>query len=304
MKVLVTGAAGFVGRSLCEALAREHHVTGIDRRHDMPDILDETIVADLSDPGDDALAALRSADAVWHLAARPGVREPGPAAEAARLRDNVVACELVMKQVPADVPVVFTSSSSVYGGSIRNGVVKASEEADPLRPKGGYARSKVRAEEICAARRRRGGAVVVARPFTVVGAGQRPDMALARWVDATLSGEPISVFGSLRRSRDFTDLNEVSRALIRLSATGIGRTVNVGTGVTHSLAELIDAIFDACGRTTEVRIVPAPLEEIPATLARTDLLEELVGFVPRTHLRQVVKRHVEQLAVSVEREYA
>ena len=84
-------------------------------------------------------------------------------------------------------PVLAASSSSVYGGSLGG---RASHEDDDLRPVGGYARSKVAAEALCAEHRDAGEAVCVVRPFTVVGPGQRPDMAVDRWLRAALGRSP------------------------------------------------------------------------------------------------------------------
>ena len=147
-------------------------------------------------------AALRVADAVFHLAGRPGVREAGPAAEAARARDNVAATAAVLRQVPRATPLVVASSSSVYGGAAG----RPSREERPA-----PAARRVRAQQgggraLCAARHAAGGAVAVVRPFTVAGEGQRPDMALARWIAAVRAGRPVRVLGSPARTRDVTDV--------------------------------------------------------------------------------------------------
>jgi nucleoside-diphosphate-sugar epimerase len=234
--------------------------------------------------GDEAVrAALRRADVVFHLAGRPGVRETGPAAEAARLRDNVAATAAVLAAVPRGTPLVVTSSSSVYGGAAG----RPSREGDPLRPRGGYARSKAAVEALCAAR---GGAVSVLRPFTVAGEGQRPDMALARWIAAARPGRPLRVLGSPARSRDVTDVRDAVRALRLAAEREVRGVLNVGTGRPHTLAELVAAVGRALGVPAEPEVWPAAAVEPAATWADTTLLQRRLGFLPVTDLDRLVAR--------------
>lgn len=183
---------------------------------------------------------------------------------------------------------MVTSSSSVYGGSAG----RPCAEGDPLRPRGGYARSKVQVEVHCAGRLRRGGAVTVARPFTVAGEGQRPDMALARWIEAARSGRPLMVFGCPERTRDVTDVAEVGRALLALTERGVRGVVNVGTGVGHPLGELAAAVGAALDAEVRTVVTPAAAVEVSHTLADTRRLRRLAGFVPRTDLPALVARQV------------
>lgn len=294
MPVVVTGAAGFIGGALTAALAGAgQRVIAVDRRAvPVTGGAVRALRVDLLDlgcrAGDDLATALREADAVFHLAGRPGVRDRDPDAERLRQRDNVLATERVLRHVPAEVPLVVTSSSSVYGGC--HG--RASREGDPLRPLGGYARSKARAEALCAARLASGGTVALARPFTVVGEGQRPDMALARWIAALRCGEPIRVLGSPARTRDVTDVREVVRSLCSIAERGVRGPVNIGTGRPRTLADLAAAVCRALGRPGEIVVDPVGHEEPAATRADTTLHETLLGFRPRTDLDDVVRRQV------------
>jgi UDP-glucuronate 4-epimerase len=117
-------------------------------------------------------------------------------------------------------------------------------------------------------------------------------MALSRWIAAARSGGTITVFGSLRRTRDITEVRDVVDALMRLAVVGVGRTVNIGTGRGVTLGELVEAVVDAIGTGTEVEVVPAAPEEVPATLADTSTLRRLVGLVPVTDLRGIVERQI------------
>lgn len=290
-QVVVTGAAGFIGGHLVDHLRRcGHAVTGIDRQPAMPPSVDP-LLGDVARDDERISAALRQADAVFHLAGCPGVRTAAPDIRHRRWRDNVESTERVLAAVPAGVPIVVASSSSVYGGAARRGAgaLRPSHEDDPLCPRGGYARSKAALERVCADRVARGGCVAVARLFTVGGAGQRPDMALARWLTAVRAGEPVEVYGSVERCRDVTDVRSVVDALTRLSERHAPATVNVGTGRPHSLAEILDAVGAATGSAPQVRVMPAGEQEPEATLADTRRCERLLGTVPTTDLTELVR---------------
>ncbi|MET0641288.1 MAG: NAD(P)-dependent oxidoreductase, partial [Jiangellaceae bacterium] len=145
---MVTGAAGFVGDAVVTQLLRSgERVVGVDRLPVARRNWVRRIQADLNDRDPEVLAALRRADAVIHLAGCPGVRDRRPDIAHRRRRDNVDATRAVLADTPAVVPLVVVSSSSVYGGA-RFG--RASREDDPLQPMGGYAKSKVSAERVCA----------------------------------------------------------------------------------------------------------------------------------------------------------
>lgn len=289
--VVVTGAAGFVGGHVLEALvARGLPVTAVDR-HPQPDHLDHAPVqwlqTELTSGDEDLSQTLSEADAVLHLAGCPGVRDRAPDVELRRRRDNVDAAAAVLDATPRTTPLVVASSSSVYGGSRWH---RPCEEADELRPRGGYAVSKVQVEVLCARRAEAGGQVLVARPFTVAGERQRPDMALSVWIHAARSGLPLNLLGSPERTRDITDVLDAARALVRLVEVGGVGTVNVGTGHAHTLAELADAVCAAVGRDVPRVLGPAATEEVRHTLASTRRLEALVGFVPVTDLGALVAR--------------
>lgn len=293
---VVTGAAGFLGRLLVESLAAHGPVVAVDR---LPMAVPPGVTAlraDLLDGDPRVRAALAEASVVHHLAGCPDVRDPRPDAAHHRHRDNVLATRAVLAAVPPGTPLVVASSSSVYGGS-RDG--RPSAEQDVLAPRGGYARSKVGVERLCAAR---GGRVAVVRPFTVVGEGQRPGMALARWIAAAREGLPLRVFGSGERTRDLTDVRQAVRALVEIGgllAAGVPvGTVNLGTGAALRLADVVAAIGRVLGEPVRTVVEPAADVEVAHTLADTTRLRELLGWVPRTDIDALVARQAGAVLVA------
>ncbi len=289
----MTGSSGFIGAALVRRLRRDGRpVLGLDRR---PAPTTDR-VTDLLAPTADLPARLAAAVGVVHLAGLPGVRDDRPGVDRARIRDNVLATAHVLLSCPPSTPAVVASSSSVYGGVGTSG--GASWEGDALRPRGRYAVSKVLAERACAARAAAGGRVVVVRPFTVVGEGQRADMALARWLAAAREGRHVEVLGGLDRRRDLTDVRDVVEGLLRALALTRPAVVNVGTGTGHRLSDVLAAVEAVTGAVPRVRMRPAHPDEPAATLADTGRCAALLGFVPRLDLEAVVRRQAADVAVA------
>ena len=148
------------------------------------------------------------------------------------------------------------------------------------------------------------------RFFTVYGPWGRPDMALFKFVAATLRGEPVDVYGEGRMSRDFTYVDDLVEAVIRLIDTPpqqgqpVGpldslspaapyRVVNIGGGRPVGLLDFIDAIARALGRPIARRLLPMQKGDVPATSASPDLLRALTGYVPATNVETGVRAFVE-----------
>lgn len=290
MSTIVTGAAGFIGRTLVAALLDAGDtVIGIDRQPQPPLPGLTALTADLVEDRDTVRPVLAGGDRVFHLAGCPGVRGAGPGIDARRHHDNVLATAAVLDAVPVGTPLVVTSSSSVYGGSAG---ARPSAEGDPLRPRGGYARSKIDAERLCLARLDTGAAVAIARPFTVAGEGQRSDMALAQWIAAARAGRPLRLLGSDQRTRDITDVRQVALALIALTERGAAGLVNIGGGVGQTLRAMVDAVAAALDTEVRTYVEPADRVEPADTLADTRTLRARIGWMPETDLPALVARQV------------
>ena len=168
--------------------------------------------------------------------------------------------------------------------------IRGSRETDALAPKGGYAASKVAAEEICTARALRGGATLVVRPFTVLGEGQRHDMAVAAWAASARRGDPLVIYGSPTRGRDVTDVRDVASATLALLRRG-DRASSTSAGHRRTLTESAQPLPFG-GAPLRMVVVDAAAVEVTHTRADTTRLRQWIGTVPRTDLDDVVRRAV------------
>jgi len=275
MRFLVTGAAGFVGSHLCERLLSDgHEVVGIDCFTDFyePSRKKSNLVvsrraerfgfveADLVDP--DLEEVLVGIDGVFHLAAQPGVRNSWDRFDL-YLQRNLLATQRLMEAVRRrPVPVVYASSSSVYGSAERLPI----QEGDPARPISPYGATKLAAEHIVNLYGREYGIPVVSlRYFTIYGPRQRPDMALTRFLRAAIAGQPIEVLGDGEQSRDFTFIEDAVDATVRAMGGGPGSCYNVGGGSRATINEVIEIIRELSGR----RLVIAQFPRAPSDVTHT-----------------------------------
>ena len=311
MRIVVTGAAGFLGSHICDQLvARGHEVVGIDgfTRFYARELKERNVAGlrrapaftlherNLLDrPG--LAEALTGAGAVCHLAGRPGVRGGAPVLFEA---GNVRTTEAVMHgAAQAGVPrVLLASSSSVYGAA--GGPV--SEDA-PLRPLSPYARSKRRAEQVARRLARRHGLeLVTLRYFTVYGPRQRPDMAFARFVRAALGGGEMPLLGDGGQRRDFTYAGDAAEAtLLALERGRPGAIYNVAGGRPVALADALRVLAAVLGRAPELAPRPADAREPRATAADLGRARRELGWEPRTTLELGLRRQVEHAAASAAR---
>ena len=315
-RVLVTGAAGFIGMHTAAALLdRGDEVVGVDNLDPYYDTaLKEARLATLAGrPGfaferldlaeADATARLfrdGAFDGVVHLAAQPGVRY-SLVNPAAYLRANVDAfgCVLEGCRRTRVGHLVYASSSSVYGV---NHALPFSEDQPTDHPVSLYAATK-KADEVIAHSYSHLFRLPTTglRFFTVYGPWGRPDMAPMLFTRAILAGEPIKVFNHGRMRRDFTYVDDIVEGVVRVldrppaahPATGAPYAIyNIGNHEAVELEAFIATLERLLGRTAKRDLQPMQPGDVPATYASIERLRALTGFAPRTPLAEGLARFV------------
>lgn len=307
MKILATGAAGFIGFHTAKRLLdRGDEVIGIDslNAYYSPALKQERLAqltpfprfsfaqADVAaeDFAGKILSTAPDIDLIVHLAAQAGVRysvENPRAYVEANVTGQVSIFELAAA-LPARPPVVYASSSSVYGAQL---TVPYAESARADQPVSVYAATK-RAGELLAHAygELHGIATTGLRFFTVYGRYGRPDMAPWLFTDAILAGRPIQVFDSGAMERDFTHVDDivvgVVAAIDRLAErpTETEPVYNLGNNRPVKLLDFIAAIEEAAGRKAIMEMMPRPKGDVPRTFADITLAQRDLGFAPTTLL--------------------
>ena len=326
MKILITGAAGFIGMTTAlRLLARGDEVMGLDNLNDYYDVqLKRDRLARLSvhpafrftqtDVADRAamqrLFADEGFDRVIHLAAQAGVRYSLQNPHA-YVDSNLVGFMNVLEGCRhAGVEhLVYASSSSVYGGNTR---MPFSVHDSVDHPVSMYAATK-KANELMAHTYSHlfGLPTTGLRFFTVYGPWGRPDMALFLFTKAILEGRAIDVFNHGRMQRDFTYIDDIAEGVVRVTdriatpepvydamapdpatSTAPYRVFNIGNHQPVPLMEFIGCIEDVLGRKADKNFLPLQDGDVPATYADVQALQDWVGFCPATPITTGIERFV------------
>jgi UDP-glucuronate 4-epimerase len=308
MKILVTGAAGFIGFHLAKRLlARGDDVVGVDNLNAYYDVslkrarleqlkggsfrFVETDIADRA-----AMESVFSSgrfDAIVNLAAQAGVRysieNPHAYVDA-----NVVGFMNILEGARhhGTGHLVFASTSSVYG---LNKQLPYTEEQNTDHPISLYAATK-KANEVMAHSYAHLFQVPTTglRFFTVYGPWGRPDMALFKFTRGIIAGEPIPVFNEGRMVRDFTYVDDIVEGIARvIDRPAPYRIFNIGNNQRVELMAYIRAIEKAVGKKADLNLLPMQAGDVAATEADTSALESVTGFRPHTPVEEGVKRFVD-----------
>jgi UDP-glucuronate 4-epimerase len=325
-RILVTGAAGFIGFHTCrKLLAGGAQVLGLDdlngyydvalkqaRLHGLQELQGFVFErCDVADKGR-VLSLVESfrPDYLVHLAAQAGVRHSlnDPSAYLHANVDGFLAILEACRAHPVR-HLIYASSSSVYGA---NSKVPFSETDAVDNPRSLYAVTK-RANELMAHTYAQlfGIAASGLRFFTVYGPWGRPDMAYFSFTQAILAGRPIDVFNNGRLQRDFTYIDDAVEAIVRLlplapasaalaqsnpadasGADSLHRLYNIGSHTPVPLDQFIAVLEAALGRKAELRMLPMQPGDVPITYADVSRLAAAVDFAPRTPLPEGIERFV------------
>ena len=309
MKILVTGAAGFIGSHLCEKLlTRGDNVIGVDNfdpfydhktkeanlsgflhhenfRFYQSDIRDEEDLARLwrKECGD--------IETIVHLAAKAGVRpsiEDPAGYEKTNVAGtlNILALAAAMESRPK---FIFGSSSSVYGN---NPKVPFSEDDNVDHPISPYAATKKAGELMCHTFSHLYSMDITAlRFFTVYGPRQRPDLAIHKFTRLIMDGEPIEMYGDGTSSRDYTYIDDIIDGVVAALDRCEGyEIINLGNSRPIKLRDMISTIEDACGQKAVIKEMEPMPGDVERTFADIEKAERLLGYSPRVDFSEGVRR--------------
>ncbi|MGC4014834.1 MAG: NAD-dependent epimerase/dehydratase family protein [Luteolibacter sp.] len=307
-RVLVTGAAGFIGGHLVEALAAGGwQVTGVDIFDTFydPSIKRATVAgfpesvtmveADIRDAARmDRIVADGKFDQVIHLAALAGVR-PSIEQPARYVETNINGTLNILEACrKAGVKrLLFASSSSVYGAGQSPPFREAAPISHTLSP---YAATKVAGEHLCAVYSHlHGMQTTCLRFFTVYGPRQRPDLAIHKFARLMMEGEEIPMFGDGSSLRDYTFIEDLIDGLLRIvTAEPVSyEIVNLGSGRTISLKEMIDEIAGAFGQDAKIRRLAPRACDMETTHADIRYARERFGYSPRWSFAEGIRKFAE-----------
>jgi UDP-glucose 4-epimerase len=307
-KVVVTGAAGFIGSHLCESLlAGGFRVVGVDSFNANYDVRIkrgniataaanerfELVEASINDLDLDGI--LSDVACVFHLAAQAGVRDSWAERFDEYIDANIRATQRLCEACRGRSleRFVYASSSSVYGDTTQLPM----SESHPTRPFSPYGVTKLSGEALCLLYKRNFGLPAVAlRFFTVYGPRQRPDMAFHKFIAGTLQGKPMEVFGNGTQTRDFTYVSDIVDAILRaMRYRGAESVFNIGGGSRVALKTVLDILAAALSRSGPVQVVfKEPVKgDVMHTYADINLAKRELGYSPKFDLEEGIAREIE-----------
>jgi UDP-glucuronate 4-epimerase len=317
-KILVTGAAGFIGSHLCERLVAEGwRVVGLDnfdpfyeaaiKRRNLTTLLGsaqfELAEGDIRDAGCvESILGQGGFEAIVHLAAKAGVRpsiEDPVGYMDVNIHGTVVMLEAARKY--GIKKFIFASSSSVYGNNEKVPFAETDSVDNPISP---YAATKKAGELICHTYSHLYGiGMTCLRFFTVYGPRQRPDLAIHKFARKIEAGEPIPVFGDGSMRRDFTYIDDIIDGVTAaIEACGEYEIYNLGESRPVRLDGLIAHLEAALGKKAVLNRLPEQPGDVIQTYADVDKAMRRLGYQPKTELSAGLTRFVQWLRDEKDRE--
>ncbi len=308
MRILVTGAAGFIGSNLTDRLlATGHEILGLDNFNDFYDpglkarnlksaeshANFELVRGDILDaPLLESIFARFRPERVIHLAAWAGVR-PSIERPALYQKVNVEGTTNLLERCRLDgvKHFVFASSSSVYGDRETVPFRETDDVDQPISP---YAATKKAGELLCYTWHHLFGLnTACLRFFTVYGPRQRPEMAIHQFIRRIDAGEPVQMYGDGSTSRDYTYVDDIVDGIVAATERIQGyRIWNLGESKTITLRALIDRIGETVGKAPRVDVRPLQPGDVTRTFADIDRARAELGYAPQVNIDEGLRRMV------------
>lgn len=309
MRVFITGVAGFIGFHVAKCLLESgHQVWGYDNLNDYYDpshkvarleVLHEFtnfefLKGDLCDQGHLGGAWRRFEPShVVHLAAQAGVRYSLVNPDA-YIKSNIVGFQNVIDLVRQTRPTnfVYASSSSVYGG---NRVLPFCESHEVSNPISLYAATKISNELVARTYANLFGLPSTGlRFFTVYGPYSRPDMAMFKFANLMMLGEPLPIYNGGQMLRDFTYIEDIVKGVLAsIAKPQVGQVYNLGRGKQVNLIEMVAALETNLGVKAKLDLMPMQAGDVEATFASIEKAQNDLGYSPKTDIDIGVKKFAE-----------
>jgi nucleoside-diphosphate-sugar epimerase len=307
-KIIVTGAAGFIGSNLVDALLKAgKEVIGIDEFNDYYEPqFKRNNLAHLKDSPNFTLVEgeiqsldwsklLVDVEVVYHQAAQAGVRNSWGQGFRAYTERNINATQVLLeaaKDAKNLQRLVYASTSSVYGDA----ETLPTHEGIPPLPVSPYGITKLAAERLCGLYHKNFGVPFVAlRYFTVYGPRQRPDMAFHKFFKAVLQDEAIPIYGDGQQTRDFTFVSDAVAANLAAAATplAVGEIFNIGGGSRVVLTEVLDTMEEIVGQPIKRNHIEKAMGDARHTAADVSKARKILGYQPQVSLREGLRQEWE-----------
>jgi UDP-glucuronate 4-epimerase len=309
MKILVTGAAGFIGSHLCEELLKneKNSVMGVDtfigptplalklknldtlKNHPRFTFLQKDLMLI------DFQQLLSTIDVIYHLAAIPGVRSSWGTDFDPYVTSNILVTQRLLEACKSASikQFIYASTSSIYGEM--DGKVSEDKKPAPLSP---YGITKLTGEHLCHVYSKYFGIpMTILRFFTVFGPRQRPDMAFHRFIKQIHDNKAITVFGDGTQTRDFTYISDCVKgvAAVLQNKKAIGETINIGGKERASVLEVISLLEQISGKRAKIQYSNQVLGEPKHTWADISKATSVIQYAPSISLKEGLKKEWDDL---------